>query len=103
MKQEILVILGTDGRSQLPKSDRGAVGLALFELEGSIVACTRAGDRDASRYAAAAGIEQFLEPDGLEDYAFDIALVGRGACSDAGTFAKRVKGFSSLCFQRAGG
>ena len=48
------------------------------------MACTRAGDRDASRYAAAAGVEQFLEPDGLEDCAFDIALVGRGACGDAG-------------------
>ena len=31
MTQEILVILGTDGRSQLPKSDRAAVGLALSE------------------------------------------------------------------------
>ncbi|TDI47658.1 MAG: hypothetical protein E2P02_02820 [Acidobacteria bacterium] len=83
MKQEILVILGTDGRSQLSKSDRGALGLALSELKGSIVACTRAGDQDAARYAAAAGVEQFLEPRGLEDCAFDIALVGRGACSDA--------------------
>ncbi len=82
MKQEILVILGTDGRSQLPKSDRAAVGLALSEPRASVAACTRAGDHDASRYAAAAGIERFVEPDALEDCAFDIALVGRGACTD---------------------
>lgn len=83
MKQEILVILGTDGRSHLPKSDRAAVGMALAELQGSIVVCTRAGDRDALRYAAAAGVERFLELPALEDCAFDIALVGRGACTDA--------------------
>ena len=84
MDRQILVILGTDGPPPLPSSDRVALGVALSELQGSVSACARAGDEEASRYAAAAGVDERLAPESLEDYAFDVALLGRGGCGDDG-------------------
>lgn len=84
MRPQVLVILGTEGHRQLPGSDRVALGLALSELQGTVTACARATDPHALHYAAAAGVDRFLKPEALEDCAFDVALLGRGGCGDAG-------------------
>jgi electron transfer flavoprotein alpha/beta subunit len=84
MRREVLVVLGTDGRGRLPGSDRAALGLALSAIEGTVTACARTTEPHALVYAAAAGVGRLLELEALEERAFDVVLVGRGGCGDAG-------------------
>ena len=70
------------GAKTLPMSDRGAIALAMARFEGGVRAY--AADADARCFARAAGVETVESISDPEMGAFDVALVGRGACAERG-------------------
>jgi electron transfer flavoprotein alpha/beta subunit len=63
-------------------SDRGAIALAMARFEDGVRAY--AADADARCFARAAGVEAVESISGLEMGAFDVTLLGRGACAERG-------------------
>ena len=84
----IAAIIGSEapvtasGAQTLPMSDRGAIALAMARFSGGVRAY--AADVDARCFARAAGVETVESISDPEMGAFDVALVGRGACAERG-------------------